>query len=423
LGCPKNEVDTELVLGKLVEGGMVFSRRLEGVDLVVLNTCAFIDSAIEESLSWISRLISLKRRGVIRRIAVIGCLFQRYKETLFRCFEEIDYFAGTGYPQEVGDFLLSCVKSGAKRKVFLKSLPNSWVEKGPRFPFKNAFYSYIKIAEGCNNRCAYCVIPSLRGPYRSKPLDMILEEAENLLKSGIKELILISQDNTLYSPSLPLLLRKLSELSGDFWIRVLYLYPARITADLLETILALEKVCSYLDIPVQHVNSRILSLMKRRYTSRELHFLFGGIRALSEDICLRTTVMLGFPGESREAFKELLSFVSDVRFDRLGSFIYSPQEGTDSFCMKPVPLRVARRRRDVLMKLQRAISRRRNELFVEKTMRVLVERPGVGRSYRDAPEIDGVIYFEGEAKPGSFINVKIQKAGDYDLWGAVEGRE
>lgn len=399
---------------------MEITSKLEGADLALVNTCAFIDSAIEESLSWISKLVFLKRKGVIKRIAVVGCLFQRYTGKLFEYFKDVDYFAGTGYPHEVGIFLVNCLKNGLGRKVFLKELPTSWVEKGLRIPIKRAFYSYLKIAEGCNNRCAYCVIPKLRGPYRSKPLDMILEEAEGILKTGVKELILVSQDSTLYSPSLSLLLKKLSELNGDFWIRVLYLNPARITAELLETVLSLEKVCSYLDIPIQHVDDRVLSLMKRRYTYRDLYLLFGGIRAISDEICLRTTVMLGFPGEGREAFEKLLSFISDIRFDKLGSFIYSPQEGTESYRLKPVPLRVAKRRRDMLMKLQQAISRRRNESLVGKTLRVLVEFPGMGRSYRDAPEIDSIVYFNGGAQPGSFANVKIQRAGDYDLWGTME---
>lgn len=419
LGCPKNEVDSELIAGGLVGEGLDYSSRLEESDLVVLNTCAFIDSAISESYSWLTRLVQLKKDGVIKRIAVVGCLPQRFRMRLLKELEDVDYLAGTGYPREIGVFLARSLKGGVRKGFFFKPSPNIWVENGIRFPLKKAFYAYVKIAEGCDNRCNYCVIPQIRGPYRGRPLDNILNEAEAFVKEGKKELILVSQDSTMYPHSLPLLLRKLSEINGDFWIRVLYLHPARVNEELIETILSLRKVCSYFDIPIQHVDDEVLKLMGRPYGERELRMLFNRIRSLDALACLRTTIMVGFPGERRCSFDKLLDFIDDVKFDRLGSFSYSPQAGTASYFLKPPPLRVSRNRRHTLMELQRKVSRERNGLFVGKILRVLVEKPRVGRSYRDAPEIDGLVYLDRDVKVGSFVDVKIEKAGDYDLWGKV----
>lgn len=420
LGCPKNEVDSELILGRLVEEGFEFSSEIEGSDLVVLNTCAFIDSATAESLSWVRKLIELKKNGGVRRIAVVGCLPQKVGSKILRELEDVDFLAGVGYPQEVGSFLAKASKRGIKRAYFFKPLPDRWVERGPRFQFKKRFYAYLKIAEGCNNRCSYCVIPSIRGPYRSKPIDDVLMEAERFVNNGVKELILVSQDCTLYEYSLPLLIKKISEINGDFWIRVLYLHPVRISDELIDVLLLTDKVCSYFDIPIQHVDDGVLSLMRRPYGERQLRSLFNKLRTRDPLACLRTTVMVGFPGESRVSFDKLVDFVSEVRFDRLGSFIYSPQKGSLSYFLKPSPLRVSKRRRDFLMTLQRDISRERNELFVGRVLRVLVEKPRVGRSYRDAPEIDGVVYIDRkDIKPGNFVNVLVERAGEYDLWGKV----
>ncbi|MBC7331862.1 MAG: 30S ribosomal protein S12 methylthiotransferase RimO [Synergistetes bacterium] len=419
LGCPKNEVDSELILGRLLNDGFEYSSNLEGVDLVVLNTCAFIDSAIEESLSWVKRLIKLKEDGVIKRIALVGCLPQRLGRKFLERLEDVDYFAGTGYPNDVGAFLANALKKGLRRGVLFRPFSDKWVEDGTRFPIKRGFHAYIKIAEGCNNRCSYCVIPYIRGPYRSKPLDDVLREAEDFIRSGKKEVILVSQDSTLYSFSLSLLLKKLEEIKGDFWIRVLYLHPARVTNDLIETILSLEKVCSYFDLPIQHADDTVLRLMNRPYGEKELRALFGRIRGLDELACLRTTVMVGFPGEGKPSFDRLLNFVSDIKFDRLGSFLYSPQVEAPSYFLKPPPLRVSKRRIDKLMKLQAEISEERNNLFIGKVLRVLVERPGIARSYRDTPEIDGLVYLDENVSPGTFVKVKITKAREYDLWGEV----
>ncbi|MCS7233291.1 MAG: 30S ribosomal protein S12 methylthiotransferase RimO [Synergistetes bacterium] len=419
LGCPKNEVDSELIAGKLVEAGLDYSSSLEDVDLVVLNTCAFIDSAVSESYSWLKKLVQLKREGVIKRIALVGCLVQRLGERSLKELEEVDYFAGTSYPQEVGEFLFKALKNKAEGEFFLKPFPDRWVESGLRFPLKKTFYAYVKIAEGCNNRCSYCVIPNIRGPYRARPLDEILKEVEDFIRSGKKEVVLVSQDSTLYPLSLSLLLRKLSELGGDFWVRVLYLHPAKIDGELVETILSLEKVCSYFDIPIQHVDDNVLFLMNRPYGEGDLRKLFDKIRSLDMLACLRTTIMVGFPGERKSSFQRLIDFVSDIKFDRLGSFLYSPQREASSYIFKPVPFRVSKRRRDTLMELQKEISKERNSLFVGKTLKVLVEKPGIGRSYRDAPEIDGLVYLDKSAEVGNFVNVKIIEVGDHDLWGEV----
>ncbi len=421
LGCPKNEVDSELILGSLLEEGFEYSPEIEGSDLVVLNTCAFIDSAILESKSWIKKLSDLKKDGIIKRLAVVGCLPQRDKGKFLKGLDEVDYVAGVGYPQDVGSFLARAFKGNFKKASFFKPLPDKWVERGTRFPLRRRFYAYLKIAEGCSNRCSYCVIPDIRGPYRSKPMEDVLNEAEDLIRKGVKELILVSQDSTLYSYSLSLLLRKLSEMKGDFWIRVLYLHPARTDDELIEAILSSDKVCSYFDIPIQHVDDEVLKAMRRPYAGSYVETLFEKIRGLDSEACLRTTVMLGFPGESKKAFDKLLNFIFKIEFDRLGSFLYSPQKGSLSYFLKPPPFRVSRKRRDLLMGLQKKISRKRNKLFIGKTLRVLVEKPGVGRSYRDAPEIDGLVYIDRkDVKPGTFVNVKIEKAGDYDLWGRIE---
>lgn len=419
LGCPKNEVDSELIAGMLVEEGFDYSPCLEEADLVVLNTCAFIDSAINESYLWLRRLIRLKKNGVIKKIALVGCLPQRFGIKTLREFEDVDYFAGTGYPHQVGKFLARALKDGMKKEFFFKPFPNKWVEDGIRFSLKKRFYAYVKIAEGCNNRCNYCVIPNIRGPYRSRPLDDILREAETFVKEGKKELILVSQDSTMYAQSLSLLLRELSGINGDFWIRVLYLHPARIDEKLIEAVLSLRKVCSYFDVPIQHVDDEVLNLMGRPYGEIELRKLFDKIRSLDALACLRTTIMIGFPGERKYSFEKLLKFISDVRFDRLGSFLYSPQKGANSYLLKPPPFRVSKKRMDVLMEFQRELSKERNKLFVGKVLRVLVEKPRAGRSYRDAPEIDGLVYLDKDVKIGNFVDVKIEKAGDHDLWGKV----
>jgi ribosomal protein S12 methylthiotransferase len=419
LGCPKNSVDSDNLMRSLIEMGATCTADPEEAEIMLVNTCGFIEEAKRESIEEILRLARLKSGG--RRLLVFGCLAQRYREELKREISEIDAIFGVG---EEDDILSYCMKLGGSAG---DSRPLE------RAPSPRPATSYIKVAEGCDRRCSFCVIPSIRGAFRSRSPEAILEEADSLVRSGSRELVLVAQDLTTYGKDLRgyglnELLRDMASIEGDFWIRLLYLYPTSIDNGLLGVIAAHEKICGYVDMPLQHSEDRVLRSMNRGGSREQYRKLAATIRQVLPDATLRTTFMVGFPGEREKDFLGLLEFVKETRFDRLGVFKYSREEGTPSASMKgQVAERTKELRRDRLMRLQAGVSLEKNKALVGRRERALVEDveggAAIGRIRSQAPEIDGLTFIKGEdLKRGGFVDIEITRAGDYDLEGAaVEG--
>jgi ribosomal protein S12 methylthiotransferase len=425
LGCPKNQVDAEQMLGVLSGSGFEITPDQGEADVIVVNTCGFIESAKEESIEAILDAAKMKDRGRCAKVVVTGCLAQRYQGELLKELPEVDAVIGTGEIAHIGEICEQAL-SGAERMLEV-SAP-ALVYGLPRVSTTPRHYRYLKIAEGCNNRCSYCAIPIIRGNFKSRPYGSILEEARRLAAEGAKELILLAQDSTAYRAGeidLPLLLEALTRVRGIEWVRLMYAYPGRISKELMAVMAAEEKVCKYLDIPIQHFDDKVLAAMKRRGTSEDIRKTVEQLRKRVPGIALRTSLIVGFPGETEAAFKRLLAFVKEAEFEHLGVFAYSAEEGTAACGLKAqVPAEISAERLDRIMKAQAKISLKKNRALIGSRQRVLIDGMEdlalIGRLQAQAPEIDGVVYLsETEAEPGEFVDVTITDAKEYDLMGTA----
>lgn len=428
LGCDKNLVDSEVMLGLLNKAGHELTNDETEAEAVVINTCAFISDAKEESINTIIEMGRLKKTGRLKKLIVAGCLSQRYKDEIMKELPEIDVIIGaTNY-----DKIVEAI--GTDEDAIVDDINYTPKPVSERIVTTNASMAYFKIAEGCNKLCTYCIIPHIRGRYRSIPMDRLLTSAEKLAADGIKELVLVAQETTLYgvdlygSKKLPELLTKLSDIEGIEWIRLLYCYPEEITDELIQTIKTEEKVCHYLDIPIQHASDRILKRMGRRTHKAELKERIGALRREIPDIALRTTFICGFPGETEEDHEELMEFVDEMEFERVGVFTYSAEEDTPAYSYPDqIPEEVKEERRADVMELQQEIAFEHCENMVGKVLDVMIEgkvadEPAyVGRTYMDAPNVDGLIFVNADEMlmSGDFVRVKVTGANEYDLIGEV----
>ena len=438
LGCPKNFVDTEVICGKLREKGYQISEKIENSDIVIINTCSFIKDAVEESIEEILNLVKLKKEGKIKQIIVTGCLPQRYKDdNLSKELPEVDAFLGVGDLLDI-DNVIKSVCQGEKIYKVSPQPKFLYNHNTPRTILTPKHYAYIKISEGCENNCTYCLIPQLRGNYRSRGMEDIIEEVKMLSeKQNLSEIILIGQDTTLYGIDLygeyklAELLRKLSllKLSNLKWIRILYTHPAHYNNELIEVIANYPKICSYLDLPLQHISDRILKSMNRTVKKRFTISLINKLRDKIPNLSLRTTFMVGFPGETDKEYEELLNFVKEFQFERLGAFTFSREEGTPAYGFpQQIPMRIKKERLKELMLTQQSISKEINSSYMGKEIDVLVDeiksgKPNtyIGRTQADAPEIDEkVIIRGGKVQIGKFIRVKVIEALEYDLVGELK---
>ncbi len=430
LGCPKNQVDAEMMLAALEADGVEIVDCVDGADAVIINTCAFIDDAKREAIENILDMVELKAEGVIRKIIVTGCLVQTQKEEILSEFPEVDAVVGLGANGDILDIVKQTLTADAP--VYTCPDQGEMPLDRPRLLTTPEYWAYLKIADGCSNRCTFCAIPGIRGAYRSREAEKILEEAQQLAASGVRELILIAQDTTNYGTDLygearlPRLLRELCKIDGIAWIRMLYCYPDKVTDELIEVMASEPKILHYMDLPLQHADDRILRRMNRRGSVEEIRTLIGKLRAAMPDIVIRTTFMTGFPGEDEDAFDNLALFLNEMAFDRVGVFTYSPQEGTPAYNMEDqVDEDVKKRRGEILMEDQFSIMQDKNLARIGSEYTVLVEDYDaysdcyIGRTYMDAPEIDSVIYFTtaGRYEPGDFVQVMLTDLRDYDLVG------
>lgn len=427
LGCSKNTVDSENAAAVLEKNGHTITQFPEEADAIMVNTCGFINDAKTESIDAILEMAEYKENGVI--LIASGCLTQRYAEELFQEIPEIDILLGVNEYERLPEILAEY--EAGQRIAKADREQRNYCEIPMRKPEPGAYYSYIKISEGCDKVCSYCIIPSIRGHYRSRKIEDIVSEAEFLALSGCTELILIAQDVTAYGIdlygdyALPQLLRKLCEVEGVRWIRLLYCYEDEISDELIETIRSEKKICNYLDIPLQHVNDKVLSDMNRHSTSASIHETIARLRKEIPDIHIRTTFIAGFPGESEDAFDELAAFIEETRFDRLGVFAYSQEENTLAAEMGgQIEEEIRENRRDTLMEIQRSISLENNLAKVGRVFEVIVEEKEEGNTYLgrtrfDAPEIDNGVIFTSEREliSGDYVFVEITDAFDYDLVG------
>ena len=428
LGCDKNLVDSEVMLGLLNKAGHQLTNVETEADVVVVNTCAFISDAKEESINTIIEMGELKKTGKLKKLIVAGCLSQRYKDEIMKELPEIDVIIGaTNY-----DKIVEAI--GTDEESIIDDINYTPRPIAERIVTTNASMAYFKIAEGCNKLCTYCIIPHIRGRYRSMPMDSLIASAEKLASDGIKELVLVAQETTLYGvdlygeKKLPELLTKLSEIEGIEWIRLLYCYPEEITDELIEVMATNPKICHYVDIPIQHSENAILKRMGRRTSREDIVELVGRLRTAMPDIAIRTTLISGFPGETQELHDGLVDFVDECEFDRLGVFTYSPEEGTPAAEYEDqVDGELAVKWRDEIMELQQEISYEKNQQMIGSTQKVLIEGylvdddVYVGRTYRDAPGVDGIVFVSApyELISGSFVDVKITEANEYDLTGVI----
>ncbi|MCH5340228.1 MAG: 30S ribosomal protein S12 methylthiotransferase RimO [Acetatifactor sp.] len=432
LGCDKNLVDTEMMLGMLREKGYSFTDDEAGADIAVVNTCCFIGDAKEESINTLLELSELKKEGRLKCLIATGCLAQRYREEIRKEIPEVDALVGTMAIEEITAAVEDALAGrGAAYYRDLDTPPAAWRD---RVVTTGGHFAYLKIAEGCNKRCTYCIIPKVRGDYRSVSMEELVAQAEKLAEGGVRELILVAQETTLYGvdlygkKSLPELLRRLAAISGIYWIRLLYCYPEEITEELIETIATEPKVCHYLDIPIQHACDGILKRMGRRTSQEELRQWIGRLRERIPDICLRTTLISGFPGETQGDHEELYRFVNEMEFDRLGVFPYSQEEETAAAEMpEQVEEAVKESRRDELMELQQAIAFEKAEEMIGRELTVMVEGKVadedvyVTRTYRDAPNVDGYLFLNTAAAlmTGDFVKVIVTDSNEYDLIGEI----
>lgn len=434
LGCPKNLVDSETMLGLIHEENYEITNDPSEAEIIIVNTCGFIESAKEESINTILQMAEYKKSGSCKYIIVTGCLSQRYAEELFNELPEADAIAGVEVYDEIGS-IIKRVMNGERFIMLERSKPDViYTSKEtflPRILTTPSYTAYLKIAEGCDNCCSYCAIPKIRGPYRSKPMEQVLKEAKALADNGVKELIVVAQDTTRYGEDLPGgkllladLLKELNKIESLKWIRVMYCYPNNFTDELIETFASLDKVCKYVDLPLQHASNRLLASMNRYDTREEVETLLAKLRKRIPGIVIRTTFIVGFPGETDADFEELKEFVEQQRFENAGVFAYSQEEGTVAGAMpNQIPDEIKQERYHELMALQAQISEEIHKDTEGQTLEVLVE--GIeedgsglhyGRSYREAPDIDGLVFIEnpGDIKPGCFVKVNILQGFTYE---------
>ena len=432
LGCPKNQVDAEHMLALMDAEGWEIVDYVDGCDAVIVNTCGFIDDAKKEAIENILDMVELKKEGVISKIIVTGCLAQRYKDEIVKEIPEVDAVIGIGAN---GDIIKTVEEVMSGVDTIEKYPPQCDLPlEGQRILTTPHYWAYLKIGEGCSNRCTYCTIPSIRGNMRSRSIENVIYEAKQLAESGVKELILIAQDTTSYGLDLygelklPELLNELCKIDSIEWIRLLYCYPDRITDELIETMKNQEKVVNYIDLPLQHADDKILKAMNRRGDQALIRNVISKLREEIPDVVIRTTFIVGFPGEGEEEFETLAEFVNEIEFDRLGVFTFSPQEGTPAFDMEDqVDEDIKTRRGEVIMQDQYSIMEEKNNEKIGKTYRGVVEDYDgysdsyTGRTYMDAPEIDGLVKFTShkDLDIGDFVDVEIFDVEDYDLIGEV----
>ena len=431
LGCPKNQVDAELMLAKIEKAGFNIVDVAYEADVVVINTCGFIEDAKKEAIDNILEMIELKNEGSIQKIVVTGCLAERYKDEILKEFPEVDGVIGLGANGDIVA-VINAVMSDASVAEFpeKEQMPLG----GERLLTTPQHWAYLKIADGCSNCCTYCAIPSIRGGFRSRPIEEVLEEAKKLAADGTKEIIIIAQDTTRYGLDLygelklPELLRSLNEIDGLEWIRMLYCYPDRITDELIDTMASCEKVLHYIDLPLQHADGRVLKAMNRTGDRESLEALIDKIREKMPDVVLRTTFITGFPGEDEEAFNNLSEFIDDIMFDRLGCFAYSAEEGTPAAEFdNQVDEEVRKHRADVIMEQQYDIFEFKQRKLIGEKIKCIVEGYDAytdsyfGRTWKDAPEIDSVVYFTGigDYNDGDIVDVEIFDINEYDLLGEI----
>lgn len=432
LGCPKNLVDSEVIAATLIKDGLEITPHPEEASIIIINTCAFILPAKEESIDEIFRMAQMKERGRCRRLIVAGCLPQRYGSALAREIPEVDLFMGTGEIPRVADLVRDLERGDSPDDRSCIGAPTFLMHSyHPRVISTPAYMSYLKVSEGCSNRCSYCVIPAIRGRFRSREVEDVIEEAESLARRGAKEVIIAAQDTTSYGRdlksgvTLTTLLKGIVSIEGIKWIRLLYTYPMHITGELLEIVAKEEKICNYLDIPVQHIDDEILTAMKRKGDGSRIRETLARTRKIVPGVAIRTSLIVGFPGETPKRFKNLLEFVQETRFDHLGVFKYSQEEGTEAAQLpRQVSERVKESRRNTIMEEQSLISYEINQTLIGSKEEILIEGMSeipeydyVGRVRRQAPDIDGVTYLKsGKMSPGDIIPCRITACEEYDLY-------
>ena len=422
LGCSKNLVDTEMMIGLFKKNNYEIVNNPKEAEIIVINTCGFIESAKEEAINTILEMAEYKKENC-KFLIVTGCLVERYKEDLIKSLPEVDLFVKFSEYNTIWEQIANVINHSQPNNEELDFL-NRVISTGTNF-------AYIRIAEGCNNFCTFCAIPYIRGRFKSRKIEDILEEAKNLAKEGYKELIIIAQDTTKYGtdiygkPKLAELLHEISKIDGIEWIRFLYTYPETITDELIQEVKNNDKICKYFDIPMQHISDRILKKMNRKSTGKSIRNLITKLRKEIPGVVIRSTLMVGFPGETEEDFEELYEFVKWAKLDKLGCFTYSKEEGTVASKMEnQVHPMTKKKRYNKIMALQQEISKENMKKHIGKTLKVLVENSkddsAIGRTYMDVPDIDGVIYIKGKAKPSTFVNCKVTDFKEYDLMGEIK---
>lgn len=434
LGCPKNQVDSEIMLGYLTKAGFTITNKEYEAEIAIVNTCGFINDAKEESIERIIEAGRLKENGICKALIVAGCLSERYKEDLIKELPEVDAFIGVSEMERIADVcneLIELHNAVAQRAVPLQ-------EPVSRILINPSHYAYVKISDGCNNRCSYCTIPSIRGSYKSREIEAIINEVEQLVSKGVKEINIVAQDTTDYGldiykkRGLVELLKELAKIKNLFWIRLLYTYPEHFDDELINIIASEEKICNYIDIPIQHIDDEILRKMKRNSSEKQIRGIIERLRCRIPNIVLRTSLIAGFPGETEAQYKRLYDFVKETEFHRLGVFAYSKEEGTPASRYKnQITQKIKDRRRNEIMRLQSKISLNKNRELIGKTLKALInglsnesELLIDGRYYGQAPEVDGVVYINDgmgldKIRAGDFVNVEITEAHQYDLVGKV----
>ena len=432
LGCDKNLVDTEVMLGMLASRGYEMTNDEQEADIIVINTCCFIHDAKEESIQNILEMAEYKKSGSAKALIVTGCMAERYRQEILDEIPEVDEVLGTTAYDRILDAVDAAL--AGQHEVMTAALDALPLPETKRLVTTGGHFAYLKIAEGCDKHCTYCIIPKIRGNFRSVPMERLLKEAQDLAEQGVKELILVAQETTLYGKdlygekSLPKLLRELCKISGIRWIRILYCYPEEITDELIQVMKEEPKICHYLDLPIQHANDTILKRMGRRTSKQELIDIVQKLRKEIPDICLRTTLITGFPGETQEQHEEVMEFIDTLEFDRLGAFTYSPEEDTPAATFEDqIDEEVKEDRQADIMELQQEIAFDKAEDMIGREVLVMIEgkvadeNAYVGRTYRDAPNVDGLIFINTDVEliSGDFAKVKVTGALDYDLIGEL----
>ena len=432
LGCDKNLVDTEVMLGMLASRGYEMTNDEQEADIIVINTCCFIHDAKEESIQNILEMAEYKKNGSAKALIVTGCMAERYRQEILDEIPEVDEVLGTTAYDRILDAVDAAL--AGQHEVMTADLDALPLPETKRLVTTGGHFAYLKIAEGCDKHCTYCIIPKIRGNFRSVPMERLLKEAQDLAEQGVKELILVAQETTLYGKdlygekSLPKLLRELCKISGVRWIRILYCYPEEITDELIQVMKEEPKICHYLDLPIQHANDTILKRMGRRTSKQELIDIVQKLRKEIPDICLRTTLITGFPGETQEQHEEVMEFIDTLEFDRLGAFTYSPEEDTPAATFEDqIDEEVKEDRQADIMELQQEIAFDKAEDMIGREVLVMIEgkvadeNAYVGRTYRDAPNVDGLIFINTDVEliSGDFAKVKVTGALDYDLIGEL----